>query len=245
MSEGEFRRVAEEEYLKLLQELRDNSEATIRDEQFLITLASTLKVPLQDLRTALKMHASRQCQSIKRVSGQSLSMDRCYINLAVVEQQENKAGGGRSEAGEKDPRSLGEIFRRLPSIEATDANRQLLVPLQDLFKPRKLVDGRTAAPKRILILGRAGVGKTTLSKKILYEHTWGRQWRDLFDWILLVPLRKLKRKRFGSLTDLFGEVYFQQEPRGQVFAQTLLERISGPDKDKTLFVLDGLDEIPG
>jgi HEAT repeat protein len=102
-----------------------------------------------------------------------------------------------------------------------------------------------AAPKRILILGRAGVGKTTLSKKILYEHTRGRQWRDLFDWILLVPLRRLKQKRFGSLRDLFGEVYFQQEPRGQVFAQTLLERISGPDKDKTLFVLDGLDEIPG
>jgi hypothetical protein len=252
LEEEEFLRLADEEYRKVLQKLIGNSDATIRDEKFLITLASTLKVPLENLRNALETYASRQCQSIERVSGQSLSMDRCYINLAVVDQQESKAKGGSNKADEKensaenkDLQTLSETFRRLPSIEATDANPQLLFPLQDLFKPRKLIDGRTAVPKRILILGRAGVGKTTLSEKILHEYTWGREWRDLFDWVLLVPLRKLKQKHFGSLTDVFGETYFQQEPRGQVFAQTLRERILGPDKDKTLFILDGLDEIQG
>lgn len=41
--------------------------------------------------------------------------------------------------------------------------------LNDLFKAR-LLDGKEKKPKRILIHGLAGVGKTTLCKKIVYEY---------------------------------------------------------------------------
>jgi HEAT repeat protein len=126
-----------------------------------------------------------------------------------------------------------------------NSNTQALVPLQDLFNPRESSDGKTEAPKRILIRGRAGIGKTTLSKKIVYEYTRHRMWREQFSLLLWVPLRKLKRKRFVSLTDFFREEYFRQKLQGRAIAETLSEHIQGPDKAKTLFVLDGWDEIQG
>lgn len=65
-----------------------------------------------------------------------------------------------------------------------------------MFDQRKGSDDRVMQPSRILIRGRAGVGKTTLCKKIVYEFyqgTWSK-WSEPFDRVLWVPLRNLKSK---------------------------------------------------
>jgi GTPase SAR1 family protein len=124
-------------------------------------------------------------------------------------------------------------------------NPQAPVPLQDLFRQRELSDGSIRAPKRILILGPAGVGKTTLSKKIVYEYTQGEAGRKRFDWVLWIPLRKLKREHILHLTDFFYEAYFH-ECGTRAYAIELWKQIQRPpDKAKTLLVLDGWDEIQG
>ncbi len=228
-------------------------------------------VPLDQLRSALEEAYSAKRLAIQRLSGPPLPMEHCYINLAVVENEREKALEKEKQLREEEKRLQEEgsenakeekvneskeketekskeettqnYFYRLPSAEAINSNSQKLVPLEKLFDPRELSKDKTVTPKRILIRGRAGVGKTTLSKKVVYEYTQKAQWRDRFEYVLWIPLRTLKGKSNCDLVTLFHELYFQNLPKGQSLAKTLAAQINGPAKDKTLFVLDGWDEI--
>ncbi len=196
------------------------------------------QVDLYELRNALTRYISLDRLAIQRLSGPPLSMKDCYVNLAVVEcKQVNK------EEEPKEIRNPYNNFDHLRSDEANNSNNHKLISLEGLFNPRKLNDGEIIIPKRILIRGRAGVGKTTLSKKIVYEYTQKGQWRDHFDWLIWIPLRTLKGKSSCDWVKLFQETYFHANPKGEVLAKRLAAHINGPAKDKTLFVLDGWDEV--
>ncbi len=246
-----------------------------------------LQIAPDQLRLAIETSYSAKNLAIQRLSGPPLSMEHCYINLAVVEiekdrareeeekvnkekekqlQEENtkkfkeerakKSKEGKTKKGNEEEakvkeeelkRFLAEAmqnhFYRLPSFEAINSNPQKLVPVENLFDPRELSKDKIMPPKRILIRGRAGVGKTTLSKKIVYEYTQKGRWRDRFDYLLWIPLRTLKGKSNCDLVTLFHEIYFQSQPEGQSLAKTLAAQVNGVAKDKTLFVLDGWDEV--
>ncbi|KAF9929493.1 hypothetical protein FBU30_001507 [Linnemannia zychae] len=132
------------------------------------------QVSLTTLRNAFHRYYDASDLSIQRVSGEKASLDNCYINLAIVENQAQR---------EKDRENLKALaFERLPSgerIEETNPNR--LIELEKLFDKQKLRDGSEGVPKRILIHGRAGIGKTTLCKKLVYEYHHNGLWQDQFD----------------------------------------------------------------
>ncbi len=200
------------------------------------------------LRSALAASYSAKGLAIQRLSGPPLPMEHCYINLAIVEHEKEKIREeDKSQEGEEEEtneeKEEPNYFYRLPSVEAIRSNPQKLVQLEKLFDPRELSKDKTITPKRILIRGRAGVGKTTLSKKIVYEYTQQGQWQDRFDYVLWIPLRTLKGKQNCDLTTLFYETYFQHRTKGRALAKTLEAQINGPAKEKTLFVLDGWDEV--
>ncbi len=192
-------------------------------------------VALDQLSLALEASYSAKRLAIQRLSGLPLLMEYCYVNLAVVEHEK--------EEKTKESNAASKGFHRLPSAEAISSHSQKLVPLEKLFDPRELSKDKTVTPKRILIRGRAGVGKTTLSKKIVYEYTQKGQWRDRFDYLLWIPLRTLKGKSNCDLVTLFHETYFQHHPKGRALAKTLAAQINGRAKERTLFVLDGWDEV--
>ncbi len=193
------------------------------------------------LGPALEASYSAKRLAIQRLSGPPMSMEHCYINLAIVEREEVRKEEEKPKEGEE--KAQLDHFRRLPSAEAMNSNSQKLVPLEKLFDPRELSKDKTITPKRILIRGRAGVGKTTLSKKIVYEYTHQGQWKDRFDYVLWISLRTLKGKQHCDLTTLFYEIYFHSHSKGQALAKTLVAQVNGPAKEKTLFVLDGWDEV--
>ncbi len=207
------------------------------------------------LGPALEASYSAKRLAIQRLSGPLMSMEHCYINLAIVEyekvsKEEEKSKEGENKEGEEggeetvnEKKAEPDHFRRLPSAEAMHSNQQKLVPLEKLFDPRELSKDKTITPKRILIRGRAGIGKTTLSKKIVYEYTQKGQWKDRFDYVLWISLRTLKGKQHGDLATLFYETYFPSHPKGLALAKTLAAQIEGPAKERTLFVLDGWDEV--
>jgi hypothetical protein len=113
-------------------------------------------------------------------------MQQCYINLSIIEYKQNDQNMPPQE------KSLSSTFS-LPNrlkLRADDPEKEVTLP--QLFHERKLLDGRKARPRRILIRGRAGVGKTTLCKKIVHDFLHQRMWADLFDRIIWIPLRRLK-----------------------------------------------------
>ena len=195
-------------------------------------------------------HYTADRLKIERLSGDRLSMDQCYINLAIMEQQASGVASGEGPKSEDTPpRSSPFSLSARLRIETPDENIQ--VKLANIFDARKGPDGREIRPRRILIRGRAGVGKTTLCKKIVYEFIHGpmeadfQKWKSLFDRILWVPLRTLKRKpeKGYNLEGLFLRDFFSFAPDREILAKKLETALHTTKFYKTLFVLDGLDEV--
>ncbi|KID61122.1 ankyrin repeat-containing domain protein, partial [Metarhizium hybridum] len=169
---------------------------------------------------------------IVRLSGAPLSMEQCYINLALVDQGKQDGSDGI------DPGNRYALDARL-KVQTPDKAMQ--VSLSTLFNDR---DGKM--PRRILIRGSAGVGKTTLCKKIVYDFYHGTElhcsWASLFDRVLWIPLRKLKEKPLYSWNELLRHEFFSAPVKRKDLADhlaALLPKI----RHRTLFLLDGLDEI--
>ncbi|KAI9926792.1 hypothetical protein MW887_003888 [Aspergillus wentii] len=165
---------------------------------------------------------------ILRLSNERLEMKNCYINLSLIETSADR---------EKKPEVL-DLRERL-KIDAPSEGRD--IQLQDLYKERELRNGK-GIPKRILIRGRAGVGKTTLCKKIVHDFIHGKLSSWNVDRVLWIPLRKLKGKD-NPEQFLIEELLSRNEDK-DVLSTSLRQTIVQP-KTRTLFLLDGFDEIAG
>ncbi|SPO06598.1 uncharacterized protein DNG_09288 [Cephalotrichum gorgonifer] len=186
---------------------------------------------------------------IERLSGARLPMDQCYINLAIVEQSGQDANHP-VEGAATTPSPFSLLARQ--KVETPDKKMQVeLAAIFDRFKRR---DGHTIQPRRIMIRGRAGVGKTTLCKKMVHDFTHGtqtelnRSWTKLFDRLLWVPLRNLKGRSAPGYNyeDLFHHEYFSRgggHGDGRHLAEALWRELRATDGSRTLFILDGMDEI--
>ncbi|KAF9402216.1 hypothetical protein BGX21_010881 [Mortierella sp. AD011] len=111
--------------------------------------------------------------------------------------------------------------------------------LENLLDKRKLPNGDEYVPKRILIHGRAGIGKSTLCKKLVHLHQ-GGLWRDRFDIVLWLPLHQLKSYDCRNIDDLLNEKYFYNLSNQAALFSTVSAQIN---TGRVLFILDGLDEI--
>ncbi|MCJ1311408.1 hypothetical protein MMC25_005079 [Agyrium rufum] len=160
-------------------------------------------------------------------------MESCYNNLALAEQSTSK-----SDQDTISPFSLESRLR-------IEVSRDQQILLRDLFTKRELSSGRVVIPRRVLIQGRAGVGKTTLCKKIVHDYVHHGMWANSFDRLLWIPLRRLKGKSgtYNLATFLHGE-YFAHEAQDKGFSEAMWERLSDQSfEQRTLFLLDGLDEV--
>ncbi|KAF9079712.1 hypothetical protein BGX27_006054, partial [Mortierella sp. AM989] len=173
-------------------------------------IAMTHNLPIDsnqdEVHTAFKAYY-KPYLSIQRVSGDMLDLKACYINLAIVEARDQR------EQDKAELKMHAAAFYRMPSYEAIPkTNTKAPIPLEELFNKRELCDGREDIPKTILVQGRAGIGKTTLCKKLVHAYQSGL-WRDRFDALLWLPLRQLKAFKSRNLEDLLCEKYFAQIPR--------------------------------
>ncbi|EJP63492.1 peptidase C14 [Beauveria bassiana ARSEF 2860] len=180
-----------------------------------------LKTPslLEQVDTWIRdKHYTADRLRIERLSGESLSMDQCYINLAIVEQSGQDAG--HSKKGDTAPSPFSILSRQ--KVEAPDKTMQ--VELAALFNERNGSDGQPILPRRILIRGRAGVGKTTLCRKIIHEFYKGTRNAPTY-----------------ILEDLFCHEFLL--PKNEPNLARALVRALESKSSKTLFLLDGLDEV--
>lgn len=149
---------------------------------------------------------------IERLSGKALLMDQCYINLAIVQQHPQDArsvGDKYTSSGDSNAAHRSSPFSLLARLHVKERNEGTHVPLSTIFDSRKGRDGQEKQPRRILIRGQAGVGKTTLCKKIVQDLTYAGMWASLFNRLLWIPLRKLKGRGMGyKVQNLFSDVFF-------------------------------------
>jgi hypothetical protein len=165
-------------------------------------------------KESLKHHYSNDDRlHINRLSGETLPMDQCYINLAVV--------------------------------SASDSQE---ITLRELFNHRHQQSGKIAQPRQVFIEGQAGVGKTTLCKRMTYDFLYNGLWNDRFDWLIWLPLRKLKEQpsTASSLRGLFAYQFFtdQFDEHRDLLAEFMWKEADNTgESNRVLFLLDGLDEI--
>jgi hypothetical protein len=166
---------------------------------------------------------------IERLSGETLPMDQCYINLAIVQQhhQDARSTGGKDAAsGDSNAAQRSSPFSLLARLRVKEQNEGTHVPLSTIFDSRKGRDGHKKQPRRVLIRGQAGVGKTTLCKKMVYDFTYGGIWTKFFSRLLWIPLRKLKGKAAGyNIQDLFRDAFFFNHVNRTHIARKLHEAV--------------------
>ncbi|CAF9905322.1 MAG: hypothetical protein GOMPHAMPRED_003115 [Gomphillus americanus] len=172
---------------------------------------------------------------IQRLSGETLPLEKCYINLALKDLSDEKQ--------RKNDRPSFSLKVRL-RLEASDIGEQ--VALSELFTLRKLSNGNSVKPRRIFIQGRAGIGKTTLCKAIVHTFLQHGFEDKLFERLLWIPLRSLQERdtKYGW-SELLEDVFSlsSQVPDWDNLVMAMSKQLSYPEfRHKTLFLLDGLDE---
>ena len=92
-------------------------------------------------------------------------------------------------------------------------------------------------PRRIMVQGEAGAGKTTFCAKIAWDWIEGKHFSH-FVWVLIVPLREFKQHTIGEI----AKSYLAKNNPATVPQITEYIR-SNPDK--VFIAFDGLDEVRG
>jgi HEAT repeat protein len=119
--------------------------------------------------------------------------------------------------------------------------------LEDLFQRRSIKPGEAERDiQKVLVVGDAGMGKTTLSKKLAYRWSQG-QWGQEFKAVYVLPVRNLQESKYDrdTLPTAIVNLCFTlstEDTAYKAFRHQVSEELKLPT---TLVVLDGLDERAG
>ena len=123
---------------------------------------------------------------------------------------------------------------------------------QDLFKPRSIKPGESEKEiHKVLLVGEAGSGKTTLSHKLV--HDWARgAWGADFTAVYLLPVRNLQQSKYNGATPqttltldmaIVRECFpAKLQKRNEDFKRLQTHVQKELQKPTTLVILDSLDE---
>ena len=175
------------------------------------------------------LQASYKNQSkIPRLLQSPLSIEEVYTDLVLLEQN-------------KEEKKADEFLfkeQRINSWEDVQGSKKT-IELTDLF------DNKKKAYNRLLILGRAGIGKSILCQYIAHQWAEGKLWKDKFDALFWIPLRKLQHAHSAETLSSFLFRLCCQEYGKTLYLKDVTDYLR-KNQERILFVLDGLDEVsPG
>ncbi|CAF1309410.1 unnamed protein product [Rotaria sordida] len=176
----------------------------------------------------------QQNSRIERIlnPAKSFPIHESYINLAIVttkEQDKNEKQLRDIQYGDAIMSTFEEIYGMKSTID-----------IQDIFNT--YLNQR----KQVLVFGRAGIGKSIFCRYVAYKWATGAFWTE-YKLLALIPLRCLTTDRYPplsskqsySLVDLVKKEVLSMDPPEK--EDSLLTTVF--DANKTLWILDGYDEI--
>lgn len=169
----------------------------------------------------------------------SFSIKDCFIKLAIIRQEKQK----QTELSALNNNFNATSRRHLHSFEAIH-NPKETIEIANIFD----FEGEHKEIRRILVEGRAGIGKSTLCQFV--ANRWAEQdkeslgvWTDKFKLIFWIPLRALKECDINA-NNLIEFIYSQCEIQDilpfEVFEKYYIEL---EQHSAVLYLLDGFDEV--
>ena len=146
--------------------------------------------------------------------------DLFYVNLVIVH---------------KPSRLEDNYVTRGPAVQSTGEH----VQLKDIFAKKGCQETATE-PKIVVISGPAGIGKSTVTQKLVHLWAEDQLWSDKYDYVFHLRCRELLEEYQGkeiSMADLIKSC-IDYDNRGIDMLELIEE-----GRDKVLFIIDGLDEL--
>ncbi|MBA3238298.1 MAG: serine protease [Parachlamydiaceae bacterium] len=134
---------------------------------------------------------------------------------------------------------IKEIYTELVLLNKNKEDKEKDEPIE-LHSIFENIEGKS--PKRLLILGRAGTGKSTLCHHIAHQWAEGKLWNEKFDALFWIPLRKLQNIHSAETVSSFIFRTCCQEKDQRLYVKDIADYVR-QNAERTLFVLDGLDEV--
>jgi len=210
-----------------------------------------------EMLVSLLKNNCRKFSQLKRfITEEECSLINSYINLAIVQQPEEKAKEKSPEGidAEKEPISEPEAKgghnpKKEDFRDERLANYESLYEINESIALKELFDAvegsaieKNKAASKVIVYGRAGIGKTTMCKYIVSRWQHGSLWQNKFEAIFWLPLRELiaySEENFPSLFKIIQDKCIANEHIGEETIKAFIQK----NNSKVLFILDGYDEV--
>ncbi len=262
------------ELLPVLTPLTTEPTLDIKDSKSRPLVVGGVKFPA--LQAALKSHYGAKGNLKLPLSGKDFPIKDVSLTISdksVLDQREKaneakeretqepkeKKGGSSSKDMEEEKETKGSQKGKRKEDAFWSSRFRLEEEWHRIDKPIAVKDvfsiAHSSAPiRRILVEGRAGVGKTTFSQYVVYQWMQQDLFAGQFDYVFWLPLRQClsggsSRPSSDNMeTHVATFVYQQQIPESQyayIHRREIETVLSAGENNRTLLILDGFDEVAG
>ncbi|XP_064818596.1 protein NLRC3-like [Oncorhynchus masou masou] len=170
----------------------------------------------RELKSNLKKKFQSVFEGIAKQGNPTL-LNKVYTELYITE-------GGTGEVNNEHE------LRQIETTTRKQARPETAIKCNDIFKP---LTGQDKPIRTVLTKGVAGIGKTVSVQKFILDWAEGKANQDV-QFVFSFPFRELNLMK--------GEKHTLIELLNHFSMETKESRISNSDKNKVLFIFDGLDE---
>ncbi|XP_006893967.1 PREDICTED: NACHT, LRR and PYD domains-containing protein 3-like [Elephantulus edwardii] len=178
----------------------------------------------KDYRKTYRKHVRSRFQHIEDRNarlGESVNLNKRYTRLRLVEEHPNQ------KEREQELLAIGQTAAKIRDNSVSSIKIELL------FEP----DDDNAEPVHTVVFqGAAGIGKTILARKIMFDWASGNIFKDKFDYLFYIHCREVSLMTRRSLGDLIINCCPDPNPP---ISQIVRKQ------SKILFLMDGFDELQG